>query len=161
MAALVLRVQLAVARVVDEEVVLVGQALPEPVQGGEHLVAVGVQQERDAEAVVALEDAGDLARVVDRGAELAEMAVVVIADHQRVVGAEPHPGLGLGQADLGRLALLSLVGGTLGSAISCLLSACDRISHGWELREGDKYPHGGAKDKFVVAGERLQEPRPK
>ena len=93
------------ARVVDEEVVLAGKALPEPIQRRENLVAVGVQQERDAETVVALEDAGDLARVIDRGAELAEMAVAVVPDHQRVVGAEPHPGLGLGQADLGRGAL--------------------------------------------------------
>lgn len=46
--------------------------------------------------------------------------------------------------------LLCVVGGTLGSSISALLSAADRISHGWEFSEGDKYPGPEPKDKFVA-----------
>lgn len=45
---------------------------------------------------------------------------------------------------------LCVVGGTLGSSISALLSAADRISHGWEFSGGDKYPASEPKDKFVA-----------
>ena len=44
---------------------------------------------------------------------------------------------------------LCVVGGTLGSSISALLSAADRISHGWEFSEGHKDPAAEPKDKFV------------
>jgi len=46
--------------------------------------------------------------------------------------------------------LLCVVGGTLGSSVSALLSVADRISHGWEFSEGDKYPEPEPKDKFVA-----------
>lgn len=46
--------------------------------------------------------------------------------------------------------LLCVLGGTLGSAISALLSAAERISHGWEFSEGDRYPTPEPKDKFVL-----------
>ena len=46
--------------------------------------------------------------------------------------------------------LLCVMGGTLGSSISALLSAADRISHGWEFSGGDKYPAPEPKDKFVA-----------
>jgi hypothetical protein len=49
-----------------------------------------------------------------------------------------------------RGALISVVGGTLGSSISALVSAAERVSHGWELSGGVKYPEGGPKDKFVA-----------
>jgi hypothetical protein len=42
------------------------------------------------------------------------------------------------------------VGGTLGSSLSALLSAADRISHGWEFSGGDKYPAAEPRDKFVA-----------
>ena len=45
---------------------------------------------------------------------------------------------------------LCVVGGTLGSSISALISAAERISHGWEFSEGDKYPAPEPKDKFVA-----------
>jgi hypothetical protein len=48
-----------------------------------------------------------------------------------------------------RLSLLSLLAGALGSAIAALASAADRISHGWELENGDKVPADGASDRFV------------
>lgn len=46
--------------------------------------------------------------------------------------------------------LLCVVGGTLGSSISALLSAADRISNGWEFSAGEKYPRFEPKDKFVA-----------
>lgn len=46
--------------------------------------------------------------------------------------------------------LLCIVGGTLGSSISALISAAERISHGWELSEGIKYPDPQPVDKFVA-----------
>jgi hypothetical protein len=46
--------------------------------------------------------------------------------------------------------LLCVLGGTLGSSISALLSAADRISHGWEFSGGEKYPTPEPKDKFVA-----------
>jgi hypothetical protein len=46
--------------------------------------------------------------------------------------------------------LLCVTGGTLGSCISALLSAAERISHGWEFSKGDKYPTAEPKDKFVA-----------
>lgn len=46
--------------------------------------------------------------------------------------------------------LLCVVAGTLGSCISALLSAAERISHGWEFSEGEKYPSPEPKDKFVA-----------
>jgi hypothetical protein len=45
---------------------------------------------------------------------------------------------------------LCVVGGTLGSSLSALLSAADRISHGWEFSGGDKYPAAEPRDKFVA-----------
>jgi len=50
----------------------------------------------------------------------------------------------------GQMIWLCVFGGTLGSSISALLSAADRISHGWEFSEGDKYPAPEPKDKFVA-----------
>lgn len=46
--------------------------------------------------------------------------------------------------------LISVVGGTLGSSISALVSAAERASHGWESSGGTKYPADGPKDKFVA-----------
>jgi len=46
--------------------------------------------------------------------------------------------------------LLCVAGGTLGSAISALVSAAERISHGWELSGGEKYPAETPKDRFVA-----------
>jgi hypothetical protein len=46
--------------------------------------------------------------------------------------------------------LLCVLGGTLGSSISALLSAADRISHGWEFSKGEKYPLPQPEDKFVA-----------
>jgi hypothetical protein len=46
--------------------------------------------------------------------------------------------------------LLCVVGGTLGSSVSALVSAAERISNGWELSSGDKYPTVEPKDKFVA-----------
>jgi hypothetical protein len=54
----------------------------------------------------------------------------------------PEPGL--------RAIGLCVAGGTLGSSISALLSAADRISHGWEFSGGAKYPTPEPKDKFVA-----------
>ena len=45
---------------------------------------------------------------------------------------------------------LCVLGGTLGSSVSALLSAGDRISHGWEFSGGTKYPMDEPKDKFVA-----------
>jgi hypothetical protein len=47
-------------------------------------------------------------------------------------------------------ALLCVLGGTLGSSISALVSAVERVSHGWEFSGGDKYPSAGLEDKFVA-----------
>jgi hypothetical protein len=52
--------------------------------------------------------------------------------------------------DTTQLAVLAVAGGALGSAISALLSACERISHGWELSDGTKVPEDEPKDKFVA-----------
>lgn len=57
-------------------------------------------------------------------------------------GAEVNPGL--------HGAVLSVVGGALGSSVSALVSAAERISHGWELSSGVKYPSDNPKDKFVA-----------
>ena len=46
--------------------------------------------------------------------------------------------------------LLCVMGGTLGSSVAALLSAAERISHGWEFSGGDKYPAPEPKDKFVA-----------
>jgi hypothetical protein len=46
--------------------------------------------------------------------------------------------------------LLCVVGGTLGSSISALVSVVERISHGWEFSGGDKFPGPEPKDKFVA-----------
>jgi hypothetical protein len=57
----------------------------------------------------------------------------------------------LGIADLStQRILLCIVGGTLGSSISAIVSAAQRISHGWEFSQGDKYPTPEPKDKFVA-----------
>ena len=45
---------------------------------------------------------------------------------------------------------LCVMGGTLGSSISALISAADRISHGWEFSGGEKYPAPEPRDKFVA-----------
>ena len=45
---------------------------------------------------------------------------------------------------------LCVAGGTLGSSISALVSAADRISQGWEFSGGEKYPALGPKEKFVA-----------
>ena len=45
--------------------------------------------------------------------------------------------------------LLCIMGGALGSSISALLSAAERISHGWEFSGGEKHPAPEPKDKFV------------
>jgi hypothetical protein len=47
-------------------------------------------------------------------------------------------------------AVLSVVGGALGSSVSALISAAERISHGWELSSGVKYPAENPKNKFVA-----------
>ena len=46
--------------------------------------------------------------------------------------------------------LLCVMGGTLVSCISALLSAAESISNGWEFSDGDKYPAVEPKDKFVA-----------
>ena len=46
--------------------------------------------------------------------------------------------------------LIGVVGGTLGSSISALVSAAERISHGWGFLGGAKYPADGPKDTFVA-----------
>ncbi len=45
---------------------------------------------------------------------------------------------------------LCVLGGTLGSGISALTSAAERISNGWEFTNGAKYPDPEPKDKFVA-----------
>jgi hypothetical protein len=45
-------------------------------------------------------------------------------------------------------ALLCVLGGTLGSSVSALISAADRIARGWEFKDGTKYPKEDPKDKF-------------
>lgn len=45
--------------------------------------------------------------------------------------------------------LLCVIGGTLGSSVSALISAADHVSHGWEFKDGIKYPKDEPKDKFV------------
>jgi hypothetical protein len=52
--------------------------------------------------------------------------------------------------DTAQLAVLAVAGGVLGSAISALLSACQRIADGWELSDGTKLPENEPKDKFVA-----------
>ncbi len=56
----------------------------------------------------------------------------------------------LAQAPAAQAIWLCVVGGTLGSSISALLSAADRISNGWEFSGGYKYPAEQPKDKFVA-----------
>jgi hypothetical protein len=46
--------------------------------------------------------------------------------------------------------MLCIAGGTLGSSVSALVSAAERISHGWEFSLGDKYPASEPTDKFVA-----------
>jgi len=46
--------------------------------------------------------------------------------------------------------LLCIIVGTLGSSISALVSAADRISKGWEFPNGYKYPEPEPSDKFVA-----------
>ena len=46
--------------------------------------------------------------------------------------------------------MLCVVGGTLGSAMSALVSAVERLSNGWELSGGCKLPAPEPKDKFVA-----------
>ncbi len=46
--------------------------------------------------------------------------------------------------------LLCIIAATAGSSISALVSAADRISHGWELSSSRKYPLDEPKDKFVA-----------
>ena len=45
-------------------------------------------------------------------------------------------------------AFLCVLGGTLGSGVSALISAADRISHDWEFQDGTKYPTDETEDKF-------------
>ena len=49
-----------------------------------------------------------------------------------------------------QLAVLAVVGGALGSAVSALLSACQRIADGWSFSDGTKLPEDEPKDKFVA-----------
>jgi small-conductance mechanosensitive channel len=42
----------------------------------------------------------------------------------------------------------SIAAGILGSTCAALLSALDRIAHGWEDKDGNKYPKDEPKDKF-------------
>lgn len=46
--------------------------------------------------------------------------------------------------------LLCVAGGALGSSISALVSAAERISHGWEFSGGEPYPAQEPKGKFVA-----------
>jgi hypothetical protein len=46
-------------------------------------------------------------------------------------------------------ALFCVLGGTLGSSVSALISAADRVSHGWEFKDGTKYP----KDEPKATGQ--------
>lgn len=44
----------------------------------------------------------------------------------------------------------SIAAGILGSTSAALLSALDRIAHGWEDSYGNKYPQDEPKDKFNI-----------
>jgi hypothetical protein len=46
--------------------------------------------------------------------------------------------------------LICLAAATLGSALSSLVSAGNRIANGWELADGTKKPEGGTADKFTA-----------
>jgi hypothetical protein len=48
------------------------------------------------------------------------------------------------------VAWLCILGGTLGSSTSALVSAGERLSHGWELFDGSKVPLEGKPDRFVA-----------
>ncbi|MBM3211151.1 hypothetical protein FJZ33_02960 [Candidatus Poribacteria bacterium] len=51
-----------------------------------------------------------------------------------------------------KVIIICIMAGGMGSSISALISAAERIAHGWELDiEGEtiKYPNEGPKDKFV------------
>lgn len=47
-------------------------------------------------------------------------------------------------------ALLCVLGGTLGSSVSALISVANRIANGWEFEDGTKYPKKKPRDKFVA-----------
>lgn len=47
-------------------------------------------------------------------------------------------------------AVLGVLGGTLGSSISALVSCAERVSHGWEFSRGGTYPAKEPAGKFVA-----------
>jgi tetratricopeptide (TPR) repeat protein len=91
----------AVAGVIDEQVVVGGERAPKIGQGPHHVVAGRVLQGRDGELVVVLEGVGDRSSVTGRGLEPVEVAIGVIADHQRVVLAVMDVALRPGSAERG------------------------------------------------------------
>ena len=79
---------LPVAGIVDEQVVLVVEPLAQIVEGGEHIVAARVGQERRLKAVPVTKDARDFSRSVRGPTEPRQRSIVVVADHEGVVFPE-------------------------------------------------------------------------
>lgn len=77
---------------------------------------------------------------------VAWLVLVIVASLAFVIALLAHV-LSFGQALLP--ILLCVSAGTLGSAISALISVADRTSHGWELSDGTKHPKDNPKDRFV------------
>lgn len=48
------------------------------------------------------------------------------------------------------IVVLCITGGILGSAVSALVSAWERIANGWERANGEKLPKEEPKDKFLA-----------
>jgi hypothetical protein len=81
---------------------------------------------------------------------LLALSIASIAEGLFLLGAEPPLNVGKLCLNIDMLnALLCVLGGTLGSSVSALISAADRVSHGWEFKDGTKYPTDETKDKFV------------
>jgi len=78
----------AVAGIVDQQVVVLGQLLAQVVERLEDVIARGVLEQRDVEAVPRLEDGRDRFGVGDRRRQLRQLGVVLDADDERVVLAE-------------------------------------------------------------------------
>ena len=89
---LTLPLKLTMASIVDQQIVTGGQGLVEVEERGHDLLTTDVLQQPDLETVTAFEQLGHRSRIVDRGLERRQLEVVVVADHQRVVGAEEEVG---------------------------------------------------------------------
>ena len=90
-------VDLAVTRVIDQQVVLVGEFGSQAVEFGQDLVARRVGQQGHLEAVLLAQQLGHGLGVLDRGLQLRQQAIILVADHQSVEATEFHRAQVLGR----------------------------------------------------------------